>query len=117
MTPVSQPQKDIVTARIEEQEWNVGKAQDPQTVRQVRYSFAVASRSTGIPRIGLYRPESSCAQYDIDGYQIDDEESLATRWHVKQVSDRRLVARAEHRWINAPSIEFGDQYHWKRKES
>ena len=109
MTPIGQPQQDVVAASVKEQEREVGKTKDSNTIGHEYYDLTIDSQDIGIPRVRLDSPVTHCAEYDIDADVIQDDDCLPTGRHMEKASDRRFVASSKYWRIDEPSIEIGSQ--------
>ena len=112
--PVGQPDEHVVPAGVQDEERHVGEAQDAGAVRDVGEDLPLRRFHPGIR---LSRANPGGAEDDVDGDEVGDEEGLAARRHVRDATDRGLVARSKGRRVDEVGVELGDQVRRPRDEA
>ena len=112
--PVGEPKEEIVSPCVEEDQGDVGKAENAGANPDV---FQQLLRRLFIPRVRRLGTVLDRGQDDVQRCEVENEESLPTRGNVAETKQRYFVMSPECCGIDDPRVEFGDEISWPRQKT
>lgn len=114
MTPVRHPKQDVISTGEQDKQGQVGETENSDSVGNVGCDLGRLRR---IPRIGGVGGHTDKAKNDVDTNQIEDEECLATCWHVGNPGYRSIVLGAKCGRVYEHGVKLGRPSRREREES